>query len=64
MRLCWVVLPETLPVDPVGLRANSYMLTKAVRPLVRSRASSLCHKNGAIFKTECYGSFRMRYLST
>ncbi|WP_172413671.1 hypothetical protein [Helicobacter pylori] len=57
-------MPETLPVDPVGLRTNSYMLTKAVRPLVGSRTSSLCHKNGVPFKTECYGSFRMRYLST
>ncbi|WP_185750006.1 hypothetical protein [Helicobacter pylori] len=57
-------MPETLPIDPVGFRANSYMLTKAVRPLVGLCASSLCNESGAFFKTECYGSFKMRYLST
>ncbi|WP_162967624.1 hypothetical protein [Helicobacter pylori] len=46
-------MPETLPIDPVGLCANACMLTKAVRPLVRSRASSLCNESGAFFKTEC-----------
>ncbi|WP_194150076.1 hypothetical protein [Helicobacter pylori] len=56
-------MPETLPIDPVGLCTNACMLTKAVRPLVGSRASSLCNESGTLFKTECYGSFRMRYLS-
>ncbi|WP_280635991.1 hypothetical protein [Helicobacter pylori] len=42
-------MPETLPIDPVGLRANACMLTKAVRPLVRLRTSSLCHENGTLF---------------
>ncbi|GAA8766357.1 hypothetical protein BTM119_09340 [Helicobacter pylori] len=43
-------MPKTLPVDPIGLRANAYMLTQAVRPLVRLRASSLCYESGAPFK--------------
>nr|WP_269200424.1 hypothetical protein [Helicobacter pylori] len=53
MRLCRAVLPETLPVDPVGLCANAYMFAKAVRPLVGSRTSSLCNESEALFKTEC-----------
>ncbi|WRC76298.1 hypothetical protein E5L03_02685 [Helicobacter pylori] len=56
-------MPETLPINPIALHANAYMLTKAVRELVGLRASSLCNESGALFKTECYGSFRMRYLS-
>ncbi|GAA9089187.1 hypothetical protein HpHA15_06240 [Helicobacter pylori] len=43
-------MPETLPINPIALHANAYMLTKAVRPLVELHASSLCYESGALFK--------------
>ncbi|EJB14437.1 hypothetical protein HPCPY1962_1216 [Helicobacter pylori CPY1962] len=42
-----------MPINPIALHANAYMLTKAVRELVGLRASSLCNESGALFKTEC-----------
>ncbi|WP_229765127.1 hypothetical protein [Helicobacter pylori] len=63
MHLCRAVLPKTLPIDPVGLRTNACMLTKAVRLFVGLCTSSLCYESGVRFLKQNV-SFRMRYLST